>query len=472
MQIKYPSLPAVYAEAPSLKRVLVLARNFGPAAIVASLAIGAGESVLAVRLGAWAEYSLMWVVPLSALIKSGLLTYLLGRYTVLSGELLSERMAKVPGPKYWSVVFVLVISISTAPFFVSAVAGACGGLLSHLVAFGDPITWSIFVAIVTTSAGTLGSFQYLERAQVMICALLVVGMGTGAILASPSLRDLLMGLLSVGSVPEVPGWAAQDAAFAGRSRLLEVATAFGFVGGSMASYAVYANWTTMHGWGLSKSPDIERIRKIARNSGKPDYLPSDPEQIQLGLRHLLRVKYDVFLGMGVLLLVSWAFMIAGAAILYPNELLPSGYVLLAKQRIIWEQVSPLLVPLYYFSVLLVLSGTLYANPEMYARLTHEFGTILWRSLKKVSYRKFSLCIGAYLLVGSVLLLMTGIRPVRMMDIAALLSMNIGITVLMAIGLWMNLKLPKPYRPSKLTILGTGIGILVVGSAALLSIIHI
>jgi hypothetical protein len=176
--------------------------------------------------------------------------------------------------------------------------------------------------------------------------------------------------------------------------------------------------------------------------------------------------------MSVLLLVSWAFMIAGAAIMYPNELLPSGYVLLAKQRIIWEQVSPLLVPLYYFSILLVLSGTLYANPEMYTRLTHEFGSILWRSLKKVSYRKFSRCIGAYLLVGSVLLLMTGIRPVRMMDIAALLSTNIGITVLMAISLWMNLKLPKPYRPGKLTVLGTGIGILVVGSAALLSIMHI
>jgi hypothetical protein len=472
MRIEYPCLPSEYAEAPSVKRFVILARNFGPAAIVASVAIGAGESVLAVRLGAWAEYSLMWVVPLSALIKGGLLTYLLGRYTVLTGELISERMAKVPGPKYWSVIFVLVISISMAPFFVSAVAGACGGLLQHLLEVGNPIHWSILVAIVTTALGTLGSFQYLERLQVMICALLVAGMGAGVIMANPSLVDMLVGIVSFGSVPDFPAWAARDPAFVERSRLLELATAFGYVGGSMATYAVYANWTTIHGWGLSKSPDIERIRDVARNSGKPDYLPSDPEQIQLGQRHLLRVKYDVFIGMFVLLFVSWAFMIAGAAIMYPNELLPSGYVLLAKQKIIWAQVSPFLVPLYYFSILLVLCGTLYANPEMYTRLTHEFGTILWRRIGALSYRKFSLCVGVYLLIGSVLLLMTGIRPVRMMDIAALLSTNIGITVLLSISLWMNLLLPKPYRPGRMTVLGGAIGILILGASAFLSIIYI
>jgi hypothetical protein len=283
---------------------------------------------------------------------------------------------------------------------------------------------------------------------------------------------MLAGILAIGSVPDVPAWAAADADFRERSKLLEVATAFGYIGGSMATYAVYANWTALHRWGLSGSPAIHQIRDIARNSAKPEYLPLEPEQIHLGLRHLLRIKYDVFIGMCVLLLVSWAFMIAGAAIMYPNELLPSGYVLLAKQKAIWAQVSPVLVPLYYFSILLVLCGTLYAIPEMYIRLTHEFSVVLIRRIKTFSYKKFSFCVGAYMLIGSVVLLLAGIRPVRIMDIAALLSTNIGITVLMALGLWMNMVLPKPYRPARLTIIAATVSILVLAASASLSIIYV
>jgi hypothetical protein len=240
----------------------------------------------------------------------------------------------------------------------------------------------------------------------------------------------------------------------------------------MASYAIYANWTTIHRWGLSGSPVIDKIRDIARNSAKPEHLPREPEQVQLGLRHLLRIKYDVFMGMCVLLFVSWAFMIAGATIMYPNELLPSGYVLLAKQKAIWAQVSPLIVPLYYFSILLVLCGTLYALPELYIRLTHEFSVVIIRRIRTFPYKKFSLCVGAYMLIVTVVLLQTGIRPVRIMDIAALLSTNIGNTVLMAVSLWMNMVLPKPYRPGKLTIIAAVVSTLVLAASAYLSIMHI
>jgi hypothetical protein len=59
-----------------------------------------------------------------------------------------------------------------------------------------------------------------------------------------------------------------------------------------------------------------------------------------------------------------------------------------------------------------------------------------------------------------------------MDIAALLSTNIGITVLMALSLWMNLILPKLYRPRILTIVGAAVSILVLATASFLSILHI
>ena len=60
--------------------------GFGPAAIVASVSIGAGETIVVVRAGAWARYGRLWLVLLSCVVKGIFVTYLLGRYTAVSGS--------------------------------------------------------------------------------------------------------------------------------------------------------------------------------------------------------------------------------------------------------------------------------------------------------------------------------------------------------------------------------------------------
>ncbi len=468
LSIHYPAPPPGTGDGMSLRRMRQLLRNFGPAAIVASISIGAGESVLAVRVGAWAGYSLMWVVLLAALIKAGLITYLLGRYSVLTGELISTRLAKAPGPRYWCIIFVLVISIFMAPFFISAVAGACGGLLHYLTGFSTPVAWSIAFILISSTFGTLGTFESQVRHQVLVCALLVFATALGAALANPSITAMVKGIFAFGHVPDVPAWALADAEFSARPKLLEIATTFGYIGGSMASYAIYANWTTLNRWGLSGSPDIDAIRKIAGERNRPDYLPDNPGEIARGRAHLVSVKFDVLLGTLVLILVSWAFMTAGAAIMNPSELLPSGYVLLSKQKAIWEQINPVLVPVYYIAVLAALWGTLYAIPEINIRLTHEFSSALFPGILKIPYRTFSLWVGGYLIAGSMTVLLTGITPVRIMDVAAMLSTNIGNTILLAMGLWLNVILPRPYRIGKAVIIASLISICILAFSAYLS----
>ena len=467
--IKYPDLLPEYIEKISFRRFLKLLKNFGPAAIVASISIGAGESVLAVRVGAWAGYSLMWIVLIAVIIKAGLITYLLGRYTVLTGELISARMAKAPGPKYWSIIFVLSIQLFMAPFFVSAIAGACGGLLHHLTIIGTPVFWGIIFIMISTTFGTLSSFKNQERQQIAICGILVSATIFGAMLAHPSVTEILRGIFKIGYLPSPPGWALENPEFAARPPLLEVATTFGYIGGSMASYAIYANWTSIHGWGLSGSSLINKIRETAWRRPKPDYLPVENGEIKKGLLHLLPMKYDILIGMAVLLFVSWSFMIAGAAIMKPHELLPSGYVLLSKQKTIWEQISPMLVPVYYIAILASLWGTLYAIPEMNIRLSHEFGSILIPKIKNIPYKKFSIYFGIYLIIGSMFILISGIKPVRIMDIAAMLSTNIGNTILLILALWLNLILPKQYRPGYLTIIAAVVSIFILALSAYLSI---
>ena len=81
-----PEYRDVFSERWSLSKLVRVLAIFGPAAIVASVAIGAGETIVVVRAGSWASYDLLWLVLLSVLVKGVFVTYLLGRYTAVSGE--------------------------------------------------------------------------------------------------------------------------------------------------------------------------------------------------------------------------------------------------------------------------------------------------------------------------------------------------------------------------------------------------
>ncbi|MEX2092991.1 MAG: hypothetical protein WD971_09960, partial [Pirellulales bacterium] len=89
--LNIPEPTGLLAERWSLGKVLGLAALFGPAAILASVSIGAGETIVVVQAGSWAGYDLLWLVLLSVLTKGVCVTYLLGRYTAVSGEAIGQR---------------------------------------------------------------------------------------------------------------------------------------------------------------------------------------------------------------------------------------------------------------------------------------------------------------------------------------------------------------------------------------------
>jgi len=134
-------------------------------------------------------------------------------------------------------------------------------------------------------------------------------------------------------------------------------------------------------------------------------------------------------------------------------MLPGGFVLLSHQKSIWEQISPIMVPVYYVSVLAALWGTLYAAPEISARITHEFLGGLFPAVRRTAYRKVFLVMGIYIGGASAFVMWTGMKPVTMMDIAAMISANFAITLSCFGALWLDAHLPKQYRMGKTMLIG-------------------
>lgn len=448
----------IFAKRWSLAKATKLLRVFGPAAIVASVAIGAGETIVVVRAGAWAGYGLLWLVLLSVIVKGIFLTYLLGRYTAVSGEPISRRLARLPGPRGWLLIAIAGLEMAAAGPLWAAVARPCGELLYFLL-FADAsaslqqhaefIARAITMAFIIAALGfsVVTSYDKLEKQQVAICCLLVLGTIVGTALVRPDLWEAVKGSLAFGHIPPIPPWAPESVK---SHKALTLVTTFGYVGGSVLGYIVYANWISLHGWGITGHPRIEEIRQCAEKGMPSDYLPSDPALVQRVRRSLTPLKWDVGCGAAVLWIVTASFMMAGAAVLYPlaarGELPParSDWSLLTDQAYIWRNIHPALIWVYYLCVLLALWGTLQAFPEIYSRTVHDFLEAIWPE-QQWSHRRIHAAIVGYVLVASTLVVLSDLRFDTMTHIVAFLTTNLAVALSMCAALYLNFQLPREYR---------------------------
>jgi Mn2+/Fe2+ NRAMP family transporter len=468
----------VFAEPWSWRKLGRVMGIFGPAAIVASVAIGAGETIVVVRAGAWAGYGLLWLVLLSVIVKGIFVTYLLGRYTAVSGEPISQRLARVPGPRGWLLLTILFLEMAAAGPLWAAVARPCGELLYFLLFEGTQfgtdnkliIPRVITMLFITAALGfsVVTNYDKLEKQQVIICCLLVIGTIIGTVLVKPDLWAALKGSLDFGHVPPFPAWAPASAK---SHPALTLATTFGYVGGSVLGYIVYANWISLHGWGLTGHPQIEEIRERAANGSPQDYLPTEPAFTQRILKSLAPLKWDVGCGAAVLWIVTASFMMAGAAVLYP--LAASGklaasksdWSLLTDQASIWRNIHPSLIWVYYLCVILALWGTLQAFPEIYSRTTHDFLQSIWPT-RPWSHRRIHASILVYVLLASTLVVWSNLKFDTMTHIVAFLTTNLAVAVSMCAALYLNFQLPREYRTRWWMLIG---GIL---SAAILLVVAV
>jgi Mn2+/Fe2+ NRAMP family transporter len=446
-----PPLAPAFAEPWSLGKLCRMLRMFGPAAVLASVAIGAGETIIVVRAGAWMGYGLLWLVLLSVLVKGVCVTYFLGRYTAISGESLGSRLVRVPGPRGWLLVLLVVLELVAAPPLWAAIARPSGELLGYLFAGTHggntpQIIATAFIAVaLLLSLPT--SYRALELQQIAICGLLVLGTIIGTMLVRPDFAAALKGLLSFGHIPAVPPSAPE---IFRQNALPLLAVTFGYVGGSVMTYLVYADFISIHKWGMTGHPQADEIRRRAAAGRPGDYLPNDRAAANEIRRAAAPIRWDVACGSAVLLIVTASFMMAGAAVLFPRreagEQLGTfdGWHLLTDQAEIWNAIHPTLVWVYYVCVLAALWGTLQAYPDIYARGVTEYLKAIWPG-RSFQQRRIQLAICGYVFVTATAVIWSDLNFDTMTQVVSFLATTLAVAVAMLAGLWLNFQLPPLYR---------------------------
>ncbi len=469
-RIDIPEQTGVFAQPWSVRKFIGLLGVFGPAAIVASLSIGAGETIVVVRAGAWAGYDLLWLVLISCIVKGIFVTYLFGRYTAISGEYIGHRLVKLPGPRGWLLLLIVGAEMIGAPLGWVPIAKPCGDLFHFLLqnilptSISEPVWENIITSLFVAAAILMSvrlSFERLEKQQIAICCILVVGTLMGTLLVQPDFLRTVTGTLAVGNLPSYPDWAPPDAV---RHPYLTMSTTFGYVGGSVMSYLVYANWVGIHRWGLAGHEKIAEIRNRAFASATIDYLPEDPAEANRLKALATPLRWDVGLGALVLFFVTAAFMVSGAAVLYPLEAQFEGWGLLTNQAHVWSNIHPSLVWVYYVCILAALWGTLQALPEVYARVIQEFFEAIWPD-RVWDYDRIKTRVCTYIFCATMIIVWADIPFDILTQIAGFILANFTIALAIIAAIYLNFVLPRPYRVNLPFLIGSVVSAAVLAAFA-------
>jgi len=399
------------------KSVLRLLKYFGPGAILASMTIGAGNIVLAPRVGAWAIplYSSLWIVTF-AMFSKGLIAYMATRYTVLSGEHIMDLFYRFK-PKGWINLISLILIITLMPFMIATFLTILGNTVTLFTNVGNYLIWGVSIGLFFAFLGVIGSYQLLQKIQVVFALFLAFGAIVAIIVVKPDFFDIFVNAFHI-QVPKIATWVSSEDIIA-VPVMLQLAAVYGTMNGVYNDFTAYISW-----WHL-KTKD----KKVTKKS-----------EIFKGM------KVDLTLSLIIVAIFTIAFMAAGALILGGQQIVPNGVDLISAQQSIYSQINPIVGSIIYpIAILIVIGGTIYAGMDALPRILKVWADPLSKRLKNWSFKKFQIFVILYLLCTSVPLMFFE-SPILLMTAYLLILGVIGMWLLGWASLYANQKyLPEENR---------------------------
>lgn len=444
---------------------------FGPGAIIASLTIGSGESILASREGAVFGYAVLWAL-IAAVIAKGAIVYASNRYIVLSGEHPMTRFARVfPGPRGWFAALLALICAMSFPGWASGVARALGDYLSLLGA-GPALPWAFGLLILAATVSYLGGYSLLEKTQVAIAGAMVVLVVIAIFVAQPDWLGVLGGLVPGGL--DYQGFVdAKYPEIANRSVYVELAVFLGGIGGGMYDYIGYSGMLREKRWGMLGHRDIDDLAERYATSDPKDTLPLDTsEQNVRTARSWTRAPLiDLLAAFIALTIIGAAFVINGATILGADQVVPAGNDVLSYQSEFFAVISPVFEYFYVVAIVMVLFGTIYSVWEAYSWTTYESLSALNSRVRRAGQGAVRPYVYAWTMLGAIGMLLTGADFVSLITPASIVG---GIIACAIYGFGLlyvdRVNVPAPFRMSKLLSVLVTLGSVFLGVAGTVALL--
>jgi hypothetical protein len=395
-------------------------KYFGPGAVIACFTMGAGDVVLAPRIGAWAlpVYSALWIISF-AMITKGLTAYLATRYSLLSGEHIMTLFTSFR-PRGWINIVSLILGLVLLPFMIATFLTVLGNIIALFTNVGNFIIWGISIGGVIALFGFISTYKVVEKIQLVFALFLSIGALIAVVVVHPDWFAMFKGFFII-QVPKIAPWVtAQDIITV--PVMLQLAAIYGTMHGSYADFTAYISW-----W-------LGRVneKKVALKS-----------EIMTGL------KLDLIISFVIVAIFMAAFLAAGVVILGERHLVPDGVDLISAQKSIYSVINPFVGNyLYPVAILIVIGGAIYAGMDATPRMIKAWLDPISKRTQKISFKRFQGYLILYYNIVSIPLMFIQ-QPIILMTIYLLFTGVFGMWLLGWGALWANLKhLPKEERLSK------------------------
>jgi len=211
------------------------------------------------------------------------------------------------------------------------------------------------------------SHNWFERISSFILGTLVGTIAITAFAFGPDLLGIFQGIF-IPVVPVYPAWIGEIPQYRSifeRNPWLEVAIYLTAVGGGAPAYVGYVGMMREKKWGLAglKNPSKEEMESSWKNG----------EELRRARLWLRAPLIDTTASFVCVITVTLLFVIQGAQVLHPRQLIPDGSDFLTVQANYLTLLNPNLAILYRIGVFFAFIGTIYGAFTM---LRHTFAECL------------------------------------------------------------------------------------------------
>ncbi len=318
----------------------------GPGFILSASIVGSGELIATTILGAKAGFAAFWIIILSCLIKVAVQLQF-GKHAILTGERMMVAFDKIPGVRWgknsWAVWTVLGLTLLKI-IQLGGMVGSTALVLRILFNGGSLPLWAILTGLSASILIYKNYYPLVEKGSlVMIVFFTVMTLGSLILLSNTPYAF---------TVSEV--WNGMQFSLPPDLMLVAIG-AFGITGVAADETIAYNYWCLEKGYAAYTGP---------KNNDH-----EDPERDARAIGWIKVMTLDAIVAMIIYTLVTAAFYLLGAAILFKRGEVPEGDSLIEKLALIYtESLGPEVKIAYLIGAFFVLYSSVFATLAAMTRL--------------------------------------------------------------------------------------------------------
>ena len=375
-------------------------KYLGPGFILSASVVGSGELISTTTLGAKAGFVTFWVILVSCAVKVAIQLEF-GKQAIRTGETVMTSLNRLGGPRFgkknvnWSLWTWLFLWL----FKPLQLGGIIGGVAITLnMAFPQvSISWfAIIIAVIVASMVFKGYYFFIEKMSVVLMLIFTIFTIVAVFMLQSTEYAITGAQIWEGLGFKLPAIAVGFAI-----------AAFGLTGVGGDEIVAYNYWCIEKGYARFTGPfeDSDEWRKRAKGWIKV-------------------MNIDAILSMVVYTLVTAAFYLLGAAVLYKRGEIPDGFGMIETLSKMYTDSYGLWAKGFFlFGSFVVLFSTLFSALAARTRIFSDlFGQVGWIDFFNLKQRKNTIAVLAWVFPVLWLIALLWVKsPVIMVTIGGIIT---------------------------------------------------